>query len=795
MIGPHLHRDAPAEPESCSVMLPADASGAVQGLAHQADCTPTTVLCAALAALLHRYVGEDDIRFALGAALTVRIDMSAKPTFRALVDRTRIALAAVHSNPRVDPDVDAGAIQFDLRLLGGAPLAINADVVNVHCASAAQEGGVRLRFDAAPYAYEDIARFAKYYQRFVTSAAADADRPVCEVPVMTAAERAQQLEWGRGRRRPYEDQASLPMLWATQAERCPQAIALIDERTHITYAQLEERSNQLARHLVAAGVAGGSTVGVCFDRSIELPIALLAILKAGGTYVPLDLTYPRERIDMMIADSAIRFIVSRGPVDALASFAGRIIRMDAESDAIARASTQALALPIAASAGAYITYTSGSTGRPKGVSITHRAVARLVRGFDYARITSDDTYLAHAPLAFDASTFEIWAPLLNGARLAIPRPGLLTMNELGATVERFDVTTLFLTTTLFGRLVESNMPAFGHIRQLLTGGEVASPEHMRRFLEQYPESSLIAVYGPTENTTFSTWYPLPDARAIGTSVAIGRPIANSTAYVVDPFGQIAPSGVPGELWVGGDGVAAGYVNRPDLDGERFRDDPFSTEMSSRVYVTGDRARWRADGVLEFLGRTDDQVKIRGFRIELGEIESILQAHPDVGAAALVVATLGAEKTLCAFVSARAGAGLSEAGLRTYLAEKLPRYMLPHRIDVVAALPQGASGKIDRRSLVQLVERPQAALKPTFGQISAGRELEQAVTAIWREVLGLDRRPAIDENFFDAGGDSLRLLTLHARLQNLVPRNIPIMALFEQTTIRKITAFLTKAPTG
>jgi acyl-CoA synthetase (AMP-forming)/AMP-acid ligase II/acyl carrier protein len=325
---------------------------------------------------------------------------------------------------------------------------------------------------------------------------------------------------------------------------------------------------------------------------------------------------------------------------------------------------------------------------------------------------------------------------------------------------------------------------------------------MCRFLESYPKTRLSAVYGPTENTTFSTWMSLPTPEAIGVDVPIGRPIANSTAYVVDRHGEPAPIGIPGELWVGGDGVASGYLNLPERSQERFTEDPFAVAAAARVYKTGDRVRWRPDGVIEFLGRTDDQVKIRGFRIELGEIESVLQAHPGVSDAAVVAASHDGEKALYAFVVRNAFSTPSEAEFRAYLAAKLPRYMLPHAITIVSALPEHASGKIDRVSLARRATRagsnvasPQPNSTPVRSQesrlrpVSTQRRIQETISSAWHDTLKLDAAPDLDMNFFDAGGDSLRLLRVHGILVERLGTDIQIMDLFEHTTIRSLAAFL------
>jgi amino acid adenylation domain-containing protein len=438
---------------------------------------------------------------------------------------------------------------------------------------------------------------------------------------------------------------------------------------------------------------------------------------------------------------------------------------------------------------AYIAYTSGSTGRPKGVAIEHRGVLRLVRGTDYVTIGPDDAFLHFAPLAFDASTFEIWAPLLNGARLAVPRAGLLGMEELSETIDRFGVTKMFLTTSLFQRFVDTPGARPTSLRHLLTGGEVASTAHMARFLQSLPRCRLSAVYGPTENTTFSTWCDISSQEAIGTSVPIGAPIANSSAYVLDAELQPVPPGASGELCVGGDGVARGYVNLPELTAERFVPDPFSADRSAKLYRTGDRARRRLDGMLEFLGRNDDQVKVRGYRIELGEIECALRRHPTVRDAAVVVAVRNGEKEIVAFVVAAPGARADHRDLRAHLTLTLPPYMLPHQILMLGELPLSPSGKVDRAALAAKRVGPEPLAPPLLRDQSVVG-LERTIGDIWSELLGCER--ALDENFFDAGGDSLRLLMLHARLRERLNCDVSVTDLFEQSTVRKLAAFVARS---
>ncbi|HEX8806362.1 MAG TPA: amino acid adenylation domain-containing protein, partial [Candidatus Aquilonibacter sp.] len=448
--------------------------------------------------------------------------------------------------------------------------------------------------------------------------------------------------FGSGVRTSYERDRSIDEIFTDAARAWPKACAIVSPDGTLTYDDAERASNRIANALLSLGVKPGATVGVAFERSIGLPLVLLGILKTGAAYVPLDASYPRERIEWMIDDAAVSLIVT-GDIGSLPDVSVR--RICVAELLVACTNDERPDVKSGPLSLAYVTYTSGSTGRPKGVAVEHRGVVRLVRGTDYVAIAADDTFLHFAPLSFDASTFEIWAPLLNGARLAVPKPGLVTIEELAETIERFGVTTMFLTTALFQRFVDEPTARPKSLRTLLTGGEVASPAHMARFLQSFPDCRLVAVYGPTENTTFSTWCNISPSDTLASSVPIGKPIANSTAFVLDAALQTLPVGAEGELCVGGDGVARGYLNRPDLTSERFIADPFAGDCAARLYRTGDRARWRSDGLLEFLGRDDDQVKVRGFRIELGEIEAALQSHEAVGDAAVVVAESGSEKQL------------------------------------------------------------------------------------------------------------------------------------------------------
>jgi amino acid adenylation domain-containing protein len=610
------------------------------------------------------------------------------------------------------------------------------------------------------------------------------------LPNSVGTEHDRLIELSRGVCTAYERDASIGDLFAATAARTPNAIALVGDDGARSYAELDLLANRFAQHLLALGVEPGCRVGVALERSIELPEVLLGILKAGAAYVALDLSQPAEHVTGTIRDAGIEFVVCKGPFCYAAPFERTaVIDIVADAARIAGRNSEAPHVDVGAQALAYVAYTSGSTGRPKGVTIVHRGVVRLVRGADYFDVAPNDVFLHFAPLAFDASTFEIWAPLLNGATLAIAPSGPLSLGELGGVLERFGVTTLWLTAPLFRLMVASELSHFAALKQLLTGGDVVSPESAARFLEAFPACRLIDGYGPTENTTFSCCYRIPSPEAIRTGVPIGRPIANSTAYVCDEQMQLVPVGAAGELYVGGDGLSSGYLNLPEVTAERFIADPFSADGDARLYRTGDLARFRADGALEFLGRIDHQVKISGFRIELAHIESTLRAHAAVADAAVSVITLAGEKALFAHVVRATGARLDGREVRSFLCARLPRQMIPAQISFIEQLPTHTSGKLDRVQLEHLATRLAVAPKAAGPAGAADRSARmRAIATCWSDVLGIAEASDPDENFFDAGGDSLRLLRLHDRLKRELRIEIGILDLFEHCTIRKLAEF-------
>ncbi|HLW69471.1 MAG TPA: non-ribosomal peptide synthetase [Candidatus Binataceae bacterium] len=584
---------------------------------------------------------------------------------------------------------------------------------------------------------------------------------------------------------------SVQAIFERQAARTPQAIALAGaDGGEISYQELNARANRLAHYLRERGAAHGALVGVCLRRSPEAVIALVAILKAGGAYVPLDPDYPRERIAFMLEDTGAGVVVTdRACAEVLPPAAAKLVLIDGEREAIGRESDRNPAIAAAPDDLIYVMYTSGSTGRPKGVLVEHRGVLRLVQGADYAAFDAAQRFLLLSPLAFDAATFEIWGALLNGATVVVAPAGTLSVADLGEIIQRHGVTTIFLTTALFNLMVEHQIEDLRGVRQILTGGEAASREHFRKAVQELPDCEVIHCYGPTETTTFATTMRITAGDLVEGAPPIGFPINRTQIYLLDDKGKPVGAAESGELCISGDGVARGYLNRPEVTAEKFVRPAWLDDGVGAIYRSGDRARRRADGALEFLGRFDDQVKISGYRIEPGEVAAILREYPGVSDASVIVdGPSTGTKRLLAYVVARRAERVEAGELRAFVATRLPRYMMPAAFTMLAALPLNANGKIDRAAL----PRPEA------GQVEAGEvtesarpagEMERRVAAIWREVLRISE-VGVNDNFFDVGGDSLRLMEVHARLQKELGCQLRVTELFQYATIAAIARKLT-----
>ena len=639
--------------------------------------------------------------------------------------------------------------------------------------------------------------------------------------------------------RPYPRDETVHGLFAKQAAERPDAVALVHGEAEHTYRQLDEASNRFARFLINRGLEREGLVALLLERPFEMLAAILGVLKAGGAYVPLDHSMPFDRIRHLLDSSATRILASEkrylqmvnrlqcecSELDIVFCVDSRdvhreqehddgfmhearrggangdaILHVDSDTKADAaaparrklqydlRALDEYSGSKVAERSGpeglAYVIYTSGTSGQPKGVMVEHRAILRLVVNTDYAQLQPDDRVLQTGPVAFDASTFEMWGPLLNGGALCRPpERAILDPAEVVRLIAKHRITTMFITTSLFNQYVDSDINMFAGLKYLLTGGEPASSYHFNKVHERYPRLMFSHVYGPTENTTFTTHYPIK--RRYSGNVPIGRPIANSQVLILDSSGSLVPVGVPGEICAAGDGLARGYLNEPELTRQKFVTHP--SQPGARVYRTGDSGLWRADGTIEFLGRLDDQVKIRGFRIEPAEIEHHILRHPAVKQAVVIAKALNGGKELVAYVTLKAASDeVKSDELREWLARFLPGYMLPSHIMCLKRMPLNANGKVDRPLLPDPAGEQQ---QPTASSCEPpATETEREVLAIWEEVLGRSQI-GVTDNFFDRGGHSLRIAKALALVERRLGVAVPLAMFFTYPTVRGLAAYI------
>jgi amino acid adenylation domain-containing protein len=811
-----------------SVRLTRDESEALRSMARRHKMTLGTLMYGAWAVLLSRYAATGDVVFGTTHSgrpadlpgvqrmvglfintlpVRVRVDDGAalEPWLHALQDAFSEArqhgyspLVEVHGwsgVPRDRPLMESLVVLENypgeeeeglhpLRHMSGESPERTSYPLAIAVSPEAERLELRATFDARRLDHADVARVLGHWAELLAAMRRGLTGRVGDLPMLPDAEREAVLGAWAGGPTPYPRERTVHALFREQALRTPDAVAVEAEDGRLTYAELDARSDALAVALRRAGIGPEARVGIALERSAGLVVALLATLKAGAAYVPLDLAYPAERTAFMEADSGVSLVVSTEALrPGLPPVSVPVLSLDGggTDDPATPYEVGALRGVFGdAESLAYVLYTSGSTGRPKGSGIPHRGIVRLVRETETARLGPGDRMAQVASISFDAATWEVWAALLSGATLVVfPRHVTLVPATFAAGLRERRVSVAVLTTSLFNQLAHHAPNAFAAMDHLMVGGEALDPAAIRAVLAAGPPRRLLNVYGPTESTTFAAVHVIGEVPEGAARVPIGRPVANTETYVVDAELRPVPPGVPGELLLGGDGLARGYLGRPALTAERFVPHPFAD--GQRVYRTGDAARWTGDGTLDFLGRLDGQVKLRGYRVEPGEVEAALCALDRVSAAAVGVRHDGTgERRLVAWVVPAAEA-VEAAELRAALRHTLPDWMVPSAFVSLPALPLTPNGKVDRAAL----PAPEGGEAQAPYVAPRDRE-ETAIAAVFAQVLGVER-VGIHDDFFSLGGHSLRAMQVASRLRDALDLEVPLADLFAHPTPAALAA--------
>ncbi|MGA7383519.1 MAG: non-ribosomal peptide synthetase, partial [Methylocella sp.] len=559
---------------------------------------------------------------------------------------------------------------------------------------------------------------------------------------------------------------NVPQCFQIPVTEKPEFFAVRSGTERLTYAGLDARTDALRDRLTAAGFEKGALAGILLDRSLSAITSFLAVLKAGGAFVPLDPSGPPQGILDIIQRHKLACVVSNGAtLRHFPQLAAAVPVIDVDAAPLPEPNGRGEAVRVAGSDPACVMFTSGSTGEPKGVVIPHRAIVRLVKNPGYMRFSDDQIFLQASPLAFDASIFEIWGALLNGAELVLPEAGLLSLDAIAAAIENQGVTTLFLTSGLFNLMIDQRPAPLRQLRYLVSGGDVMSPAHVAKAARLLHSGHFISVYGPTENTTFTTTFTAPPDLPADSPVPIGWPVADTVLRILDDDMRPVPEGSAGQLYAGGDGLALGYLNAPNLTQQKFIADPFAQDPGQRLYRTGDLVRRDETGLLHFLGRMDNQIKLNGRRIEPEHVETVLRRRLPVTDIAIVACALAnGAKHLVAFVVPLPGASFSGAAFREAASRYLPPHMIPARLEMIDEFPLTQTGKIDRLALSRQAAGARAQ-NPSNTQFTA--PAEAMLIDLWRRHLQLETVD-VDANFFDLGGSSLQLLGVHADVERLFP---------------------------
>jgi amino acid adenylation domain-containing protein len=817
-------------------VLPRSLSEALKEISQQEGTTLCTTLLAAFKTLLYRYTDQEDIVVGMltmnrtraefdgligccANTVLIRTDLSGDPSFQELLRRVRdvmlgaqryqelpfeLLLQALQPRPDLShaPLFQVGFMFQDAPIepvcLRGLTMSLlefddatTTGDVSLSIVDTGHELCGALTYDANLFDAPTITCMLGHFQTLLTSIIAHPEQRLAALPVLAEAEQQQVLVAWNDTRGEYPTQMCIPALFEAQVKQTPEAIAVVCEEERRTYQELNLQTNQVAHYLQQLGVGPEVLVGVCMERSFDLIVAVLGIFKAGGCYVPLDPTYPRERLAFMMADTQVTVVLTQEQLRrGLPAHPARVVCLDADWEDIAHASQENLESQVTADHLAYVMYTSGSTGRPKGVAVEQKQLlnrfAWMWRVYPFA---ADEVCSFKTSVNFVDALWELFGGLLQGIQtVIIPERVLKDPQELVQTLAEQRVTRIMLVPSLLQLLLDTFPDLQNRLPCLkiwCTGGEALSGALCRRFMDSMPHSRLVNIYGLTEAFDV-TAYDTKQHDTGHANVPIGRPIANMHVYLLDSHMHPVPIGVPGEIYIGGVGLARGYLNQPALTAEKFLPHPFSDEPGARLYKTGDLARYLSDGTIECLGRTDHQVKIRGFRIELGEIEAVLSQHPAVRQNVVIAREdVSGDVRLVAYVVPAATPVPTRSALYNFLKQGLPDYMVPTAYILLKAFPLTPSGKVNRRML-PAPEGLHQALDASY--LEPRDDLERTIATVWREVLRVDR-VGIHDNFFDLGGHSFLILQVKNKLRDLLGRDIAILQMYQHPTIRSLVHYV------
>jgi len=827
-------------------LLPADLLTKLRSLGREKGATLFMVLLTAYDGLLSRLTGQKEVVVGSPIAnrghsqlegligffvntLVLRSSLADDPSFLGLLQRVRAATLGGYQHQdlpferlveELQPERDASreslfqvvlalqnAPRRTLSLPGlevepaEVPITVSKFDLTLFAAELPEGLELTLNYKTALFDPTTVARWLEAFEVLLRGAIRCPERAVSDLPWLTEPQRHQvQAEWN-DTTTAYPREETVHDVFFSQVRKRPDDVALVelgglDGPREISYGELGDQVIKLSIRLRALGVGPESRVGVSLARGAEQIVAILAVLQAGGAFVPFDATYPRRRLEMMMEDSDVEAVITRTDVPELPGQGVPKLFLDALVETRGEGSWLPEGSASVATNLAYVMFTSGSTGRPKGVAVSHRSILRLVQGSSLGHFGPSRVFLQLAPVSFDASTLEIWGPLLNGGRLVIMPPGAPTLDELGRAIEEEGITTLWLTAGLFQQMVEDQLPRLAEVEELFAGGDVLSVPHVRQVMEAHGgRCQVINGYGPTENTTFSTTHRVGKEVKGASSVLVGRPISNSQVWILDRRLRPSPPGVPGSLFVGGDGLARGYLGRPRLSALSFIPNPLSDSPGERLYATGDLCRSRPDGSLDFLGRGDRQVKVRGFRIELGEIESILMDHPQLEQAIVGVEESSAGgKALTAFLVGTESKEARElSSLRAFLRERLPSHMVPARMVFLPEFPLNPNGKVDRSALPSLANRQavdsEGRVDEPPSELATAEE--KVLTEIWQTLLEKPR-VGLEDDFFELGGHSLLATRVISQVRDSFGVEIPLAEIFEAPTVKGLAARIVQA---